>query len=379
MKKYLRMAAGLILAAALLVQQVMPVRAWNEVITCTVLGDSIAKGYSSDKVNKIKCYGRIVTEQLAEENEAYFDYQNYAKNGLDTAGLNEKVLSRDTVKRNLNKSDIVLITMGSNDLLNEFKHVSQQILNSNTKFRSANQALSELQEGVKKNPLTILKIVDALSNWDYGSFETEWMKAMETVSQQKKKNAQVIVTNIYNPVYNMELPGTLNKVVENIIGNMNSIIEKRASDYGYQVVDLFNSSIVAFVQGDGLHPSQEGQELIAGMVYKLVEDPDSREDVLEEDSQSVDGGAVKGEAQDKTGGQAENRENAAAPDAESENVKQMQENQAEKTENEKNLTDKQSGQQEHSRRADWLGIAAGVILAASGICLLYLMNRKKKG
>ena len=269
--------------------------------------------------------------------------------------------------------------MGSNDLLNEFKHVSQQILNSNTKFRSANQALSELQEGVKKNPLTILKIVDALSNWDYGSFETEWMKAMETVSQQKKENAQVIVTNIYNPVYNMELPGTLNKVVENIIGNMNSIIEKRASDYGYQVVDLFNSSIVAFVQGDGLHPSQEGQELIAGMVYKLVEDPDSREDVLEEDSQSVDGGAVKGEAQDKTGGQAENRENAAAPDAESENVKQMQENQAGKTENEKNLTDKQSGQQEHSRRADWLGIAAGVILAASGICLLYLMNRKKKG
>lgn len=379
MKKYLRMAAGLILAAALLVQQVMPVRAWDEVITCTVLGDSIAKGYSSDKVNKIKCYGRIVTEQLAEENEAYFDYQNYAKNGLDTAGLNEKVLSRDTVKRNLNKSDIVLITMGSNDLLNEFKHVSQQILNSNTKFRSANQALSELQEGVKKNPLTILKIVDALSNWDYGSFETEWMKAMETVSQQKKENAQVIVTNIYNPVYNMELPGTLNKVVENIIGNMNSIIEKRASDYGYQVVDLFNSSIVAFVQGDGLHPSQEGQELIAGMVYKLVEDPDSREDVLEEDSQSVDGGAVKGEAQDKTGGQAENRENAAAPDAESKNVKQMQENQAGKTENEKNLTDKQSGQQEHSRRADWLGIAAGVILAASGICLLYLMNRKKKG
>lgn len=164
MKKYLRIAAGLLLAVTLLAQQVMPVMAWEEIITCTVLGDSIAKGYSSDKVNKIECYGRIVTEQLADENGTYFDYQNFAKNGLDTAGLNEKVLSRDTVKRNLNKSDIILMTMGSNDLLNEFKHVSQQILNSDTKFRSAPQALGELEEGVKKNPLIILKIVDALSN-----------------------------------------------------------------------------------------------------------------------------------------------------------------------------------------------------------------------
>ncbi len=41
-------------------QQALPVRALEEIVTCTVLGDSIAKGYSSDKANKIDCYGRIV-------------------------------------------------------------------------------------------------------------------------------------------------------------------------------------------------------------------------------------------------------------------------------------------------------------------------------
>lgn len=289
MKKYLKTASALLLAVILSLQQALPVRAWEEIITCTVLGDSIAKGYSSDKVNQIDCYGRIVTEQIADENAIYFDYQNYAKNGLDTQGLNEKVLSRDTVKRNLNKSDLIFVTMGSNDLMNEFKKEAQEILNSDTKFRSAPQALNELQEAVKKNPLLILKIIDALSSWDYGGFEAEWATAMQTITQQKKDTAQIIVTNIYNPIYNMQLPGTMNKVVEDIIQNMNSIIEKRAEEFDYQVVDLFNSNIVAFVQGDGLHPSQEGQQLIAAMVY------DEIQPVTDINTQSVDGEAVKGE------------------------------------------------------------------------------------
>ena len=288
MKKYLKTASALLLAVILSLQQALPVRAWEEIVTCTVLGDSIAKGYSSDKANKIDCYGRIVTERIAEENEIYFDYQNYAKNGLDTQSLNEKVLSRDTVKRNLNKSDLIFLTMGSNDLMNEFKKEAQEILNSNTKFRSAPQAMNELQEAVKKNPLLVLKIIDALSSWDYESFESEWAAAMQTITQQKKDTAQIIVTNIYNPIYNMQLPGTMNKVVEDIIQNMNSIIEKRAEEFNYQVVDLFSSNIVAFVQGDGLHPSQEGQQLIAEMVYDKIQPVDAN-------TQSVDGQAVKGE------------------------------------------------------------------------------------
>lgn len=298
MKRYLKVAAAL-LAAVLCVQQALPVKAWDGMITISVLGDSIAKGYSSDKVNKITCYGRIVTERLAEENETYFNYTNYAKNGLNTQEMNEQILSRDTVKRSLNQSDFILLTMGSNDLLDEFKREAQEILDSDTKFRSANQALNELTEGVKKNPLTILKIVDALSNWDHASFENEWMKAMETIIQQKKDNARIVVTNIYNPVYNMDLPGTLNKVVENIINNMNSIIEKRAGEYGYEVVDLFHSNIVAFVQGDGLHPNQEGQNLIADLVYKKLEIA-----LQEEELQSVEGDAIKGEdaEENSTGG-----------------------------------------------------------------------------
>lgn len=295
MRKFMRMVTTLLLIVTLSLQIILPVKAWDEVIACTVLGDSIAKGYSSDKVNKINCYGNIISDRLVEENQVYRDYANYAVNGLATQGLNEKILSRDTVKKSLNKSDIIFVTMGSNDLLNEFKKVAQDILNSETKFRSAGQAFGELEEAVKKNPLIVFKVIDALSKWDYGSFEVSWAQAMETISQQKKEGAQVIVTNIYNPIFNMNLPGAMNKVVEDIIKNMNSIIDKRASEFEYTVVNLFDSNIVAYVQGDGLHPSQEGQQIIADMVYKEIEDP-----VTKALAQNVDGMAVKGEPEDRT-------------------------------------------------------------------------------
>ena len=63
-------------------------------------------------------------------------------------------------------------------------------------------------------------------------------------------------SNIYNPVKQMELPGTMNQVVEDIIGNMNRILEKRSSEYGYQIADLANSQVTKHVQKDGLHPDQ---------------------------------------------------------------------------------------------------------------------------
>ncbi len=39
---------------------------------------------------------------------------------------------------------------------------------------------------------------------------------MDTISSCKKEEAQIVVTNIYNPVKQMELPGTMNQVVEDI-------------------------------------------------------------------------------------------------------------------------------------------------------------------
>lgn len=246
-----------------------PVQAFH----VTVLGDSIAKGYSGDKTVEIECYGSLAAQKISGEAGIPYSYQNFAKNGLDSSGMNEKILPQSEVRNSIASADVIFITLGSNDLLNECKRVVQEILDTDTKFKSADDALAVLEDAVKENPFLILKIINALSNWDYLSFEEQWTVMMDTVCSLKKEDARIIVTNIYNPVANLKLPSTMNQVVEDIIRNMNSFIEDHAAEYGYAVADLFGSEISEHVQADGLHPDQDGQQLIADIVcdqYKTL-------------------------------------------------------------------------------------------------------------
>lgn len=87
----------------------------------------------------------------------------------------------------------------------------------------------------------------------------------------EKDDAKVIVTTIYNPAGNMKLPSTLNKIVEDIIKNMNAIIEKRAGKYDYEVADVYQSSVTSHLQKDGVHPDSQGQQIIADLVCKEYE------------------------------------------------------------------------------------------------------------
>ena len=64
----------------------------------TVLGDSIAKGYSGDKAVDIESYGSIAADKLSGELGMPYSFQNFAKNGLDSAGMNEKILPREDVQ-----------------------------------------------------------------------------------------------------------------------------------------------------------------------------------------------------------------------------------------------------------------------------------------
>lgn len=232
----------------------------------TVLGDSIAKGYSGDEDVIIEPYSDIAMRQMAEEAGFQYEIASYAKNGLATAGMNKKILTDETVCGSVARSDVIFITVGSNDLLNECKSVVQEILDTDTKFESADEALRVLKESVESNPLLVLSIIEALENWDYQSFEANWIEMMERIRNLKKEDAWIVVTNIYNPVADMKIPETMARGVENVILTMNEIIEKYAEEYDCQVVDLFHSDVHEHVQKDGLHPDQTGQQIIADAI-----------------------------------------------------------------------------------------------------------------
>lgn len=236
-----------------------------------VLGDSIAKGYCADKSVEIVPYAELAAERIAGQEDRLYEVGNFAKNGLDSVRLNAEILEQEEVREGIGRADIIFITVGSNDLLNECKNTVREILDTDTKFKSAEQALKVLEDAMAENPLLIVNIISALGGWDYQSFLEEWKQMMTTVNGLRKEEAIVIVTNIYNPVENMELPSTMNGTAEDIIGNMNVIIEGYAGEYDYAVADVFSSGILEHVQADGLHPDQEGQELIADLVCGIYE------------------------------------------------------------------------------------------------------------
>lgn len=246
------------------------VHAWlagRESVSATVLGDSIAKGYSKDEGVEITPYGTLVMEELAAENDVQYVLWNYGKNGLDSERMNTMILTDEKVLQSLAASDVIFITVGSNDLLNEFKNVVREILETDVKFKTVSEALDVLAQSVSENPMLILKVIDAIQNWDYSAFEEQWVKMLDTIENLKKEDAWVVVTNIYNPVENLELPSTMNKVVEGIIRNMNQIIDHYGEEYGYQVADVYHSDICEHVQEDGVHPDQTGQQIIADLIY----------------------------------------------------------------------------------------------------------------
>lgn len=243
----------------------------SELISCAAFGDSIAKGYAGKGGDDLASYSELLMEMVSEETGIPSECVKYAKNGLDSAGLNSVIFSTEEALADMERADIITLTIGANDLMQEFRRAAQEVLGTERTFGSAYDAMDALMEGTSDNPFLIVKILDVLNNWDYESFEEQWVTAMETIAGHRKESAQLIVTNIYNPVSDFSLPESMNQIVEDIILNMNETMYQYAETYDYRVVDLFSSDICEYLQEDGLHPSQEGQELIAGLAFEKTD------------------------------------------------------------------------------------------------------------
>lgn len=243
----------------------------EELLYYTALGDSIPNGYSADGDLQLENYPILLADDLQVINQTPVQLMQFTKNGLTTAKLNASFLTQPEVHEALAKSDVITLTIGANDLMNEFKKVSREILGNETIFHTADEALQALQQGISDNPLLLVDVVGAITGWDYDSFEEQWLLTVKSIHDLRKSESQMAVTTIYNPVEKAELPGTLNAVVKSLITKMNEIIYDHAEEYHYQVVDLLDSGIAEHTQSDGLHPDQKGQELIRSLIESALD------------------------------------------------------------------------------------------------------------
>lgn len=90
-------------------------------IYCVAFGDSIAKGYGGKGQEDLRCYTQLIADAVTVEARIPAQCDKFAKNGRDSLLLNTEILSTEEALAALDRADIITLTIGANDLMQEFK------------------------------------------------------------------------------------------------------------------------------------------------------------------------------------------------------------------------------------------------------------------
>lgn len=222
--------------------------------TYVALGDSIAAGYgldgysSEEEVPPPDSYQAIVAKFLKTKPF------NYAVSGDDSTDCID-ILSSGIADDTLSKADIITISIGSNDLLKPFIEIVKQT--------PVNSLIIQL-----KNNKTLHEKAQAFS---------EKFNEILSLLKQKAPQAEIYVTNIYNPFNNVMILG---ESADTYIKEINKAFNMNSDNYTLiDLYTLFKKKNFTNVQFDisnlsninlDPHPSKEGHREIATAIIDAL-------------------------------------------------------------------------------------------------------------
>lgn len=202
------------------------------------IGDSLTKGIGDKKGNG---YLRFLKEDLS--NEPIVDdlvIENLGIGGIRSDQLLSKIKQKE-ITETIDDADIVLITIGGNDLL----HVVQ-----NNFFRLSYQLFEQEQKEFKENLEQTINYINLVN-----------------------KNSEVYVIGLYNP---FQWFGVLEEI-DTIIQDWNAASQEVVKQYDrtnyIPIDDLFAvTGKQLLYEEDQFHPNEEGYRLIAERVFTHLQD-----------------------------------------------------------------------------------------------------------
>ena len=198
-----------------------------------VLGDSIA--YGSGLVNaRDACYGKMVADTCG------FNYVNHAVPGATTWEFVDELDSK-IIRSDLAKADIVSISIGGNDFLN---NLSRLMFDAIVKKDYAE--FDALAEGAYTNIKKVIKLIKGLNS-----------------------DVVIMLQTLYNPQF-----GYLKDAYQQGADRINEVIYRCAFEYPDNVVVVDVASVLngdeSNFADDTMHPSAKGNELIAKEVLRTL-------------------------------------------------------------------------------------------------------------
>ena len=201
------------------------------------IGDSLTQGVGdSTESGGYIPYLQQRLEQLAEVKKARF--VNYGVKGNRTDQLLKR-LNQQEVKHSLKKADLVIITIGGNDVMKVFKDNFTQL--NVTEF-----------------------------NRQRGSYEKRLDEIIQAVRKQNR-DAGIVLIGLYNPFIRVLADV---KEVEAIIEDWNQASKEVVEQYDQTcfvaVEDLFKNTKEDLLYNDQFHPNDKGYELIANRIFETI-------------------------------------------------------------------------------------------------------------
>lgn len=189
------------------------------------VGDSILSGYLLQDEND--SFDNLLAEELN------FDFYEYSYIGMTSDMLLDD-LDNDNLKENIKAADIIILSIGSNDLLDlmfemdfsniniDFYNNAKMTVNNTEGLATSINSLNNLITDELKNKVDL--IID--------NFEINYELIINKIRKLNNK-ATIYINNFYNPYFNLNIP-------------IKGVDLSNISSYFDDVIDRFNSKIKAY-------------------------------------------------------------------------------------------------------------------------------------
>lgn len=213
----------------------------KDTIRIVALGDSLTKGTGDTSG---KGYVLNVKEKLEQKlNKQVNLIGNYAVNGYKSDQLLRDLQGQIGVSYGIEKADLILLTMGGNDLFS----ISQDVMNSQTDQLDPDKVRQRMPEPLKRMEQILVKLAEM------------------------NPKATIVYVGVYNPFY--DLPEMRPASVH--VAEWNDAVFRTAAKYPNIVYvptfDLFQLNFSKYIYSDHFHPNQDGYVRIADRVLQALQ------------------------------------------------------------------------------------------------------------
>lgn len=251
-------------------------------------GDSIAAGYGLDGYSPAQTSAPAGSYQALAGNFLKTGSCNYAVSGSDSDDCIE-LLSSGAADADLKTADVVSLTIGSNDLLKPFLQIVMDFYgidpeNMNPsdyaqKLTMPQFDASAMMEYYRQAQELLAKLADNVLLHEKAQAFPEKLRTILSILREKAPDAEIYVTNIYNPFYFVPL---LKNLSQTYITEINQAFS--ADDPDYTLIDVytaFQQQELTNVRLDmsnpsaanvDPHPSADGHKVISELFIQALND-----------------------------------------------------------------------------------------------------------